>query len=96
MLDLTKATSIPARRQKTQGLLDLFFEAAPHLEYFFQVLELSTKAAFAKVLAWPPLPAEPRGEKKKTFFRRESSGGMERLGVWNCIFSGSEISNFGA
>ena len=28
--------------------------------------------------------------------RRESSGGMERLGVWNCIFSGSEISDFGA
>ena len=28
--------------------------------------------------------------------RRESSGGMEWLGVWNCIFSGSEISNFGA
>ena len=28
--------------------------------------------------------------------RRESSGGMEWLGVWNCIFSGSEFSNFGA
>ena len=28
--------------------------------------------------------------------RRESRGGMEWLGVWNCIFSGSEISNFGA
>ena len=28
--------------------------------------------------------------------RRESSGGMEWLGVWNCIFSGSEISNFRA
>ena len=28
--------------------------------------------------------------------RRGSSGGMERLGVWNCDFSGSEISNFGA
>ena len=27
--------------------------------------------------------------------RRESSGGMEWLGVWNCIFSASEISNFG-
>ena len=30
------------------------------------------------------------------YFRRESSGGMEWLGVWNCIFSGSEFSNFGA
>ena len=29
-------------------------------------------------------------------YRRESSGGMEWLGVWNCIFSGSEFSNFGA
>ena len=28
--------------------------------------------------------------------RRESSGGMEWLGVWNCIFSGPEFSNFGA
>ena len=28
-------------------------------------------------------------------FRRESSGGIEWLGVWNCIFSGSEFSNFG-
>ena len=26
--------------------------------------------------------------------RRESSGGMEWLGVWNCFFSGSEISKF--
>ena len=31
-----------------------------------------------------------------SFVRRESSGGMEWLGVWNCIFSGSEFSNFGA
>ena len=45
---LTKAASIPARRQRDQGFLDLFFDAAPHLEYFFQFLELSTKAAFAK------------------------------------------------
>ena len=29
--------------------------------------------------------------------RRESSGAMEWLGVWNCIFfSGSEVSNFKA
>ena len=28
--------------------------------------------------------------------RRESSGGMEWLGVWNCNFSGSEFSSFGA
>ena len=31
-----------------QGLLDLLFDAAPHLEYFFPIFELSTKAAFAK------------------------------------------------
>ena len=31
-----------------KGFLDLFFDAAPHLEYFFQFFELSTKAAFAK------------------------------------------------
>ena len=31
-----------------QGFLDLFFDAAPHLEYSFQFFELSTKAAFAK------------------------------------------------
>ena len=45
---LTKAASIPARRQKAQGILDLIFDAAPHLEHFFQFVELSTKAAFAK------------------------------------------------
>ena len=28
--------------------------------------------------------------------RRESSGGMEWLGVWNCNLSGSEFSDFGA
>ena len=46
-----KAASIPARRQSemlAQGFLELFFDAAPHLEYFFQFFELSTKAAFAK------------------------------------------------
>ena len=31
-----------------QGFLDLFFDAAPHLEYSLQYFELSTKAAFAK------------------------------------------------
>ena len=31
------------------GFLDLFFDAAPYLEYVFQFFELSTKAAFAKV-----------------------------------------------
>ena len=31
---LTKAASIPTRRQKAQGLLDWFFDAAPHLQYF--------------------------------------------------------------
>ena len=36
---LTKAASIPARRQRAQGFLDLFFDAAPHLEY----LVLSSK-----------------------------------------------------
>ena len=30
----TKAASIPARRQNAQGFLDLFFDAAPSLEYF--------------------------------------------------------------
>ena len=34
-------------KMQTQGFLDLFFDAA-HLEYFFQLFELSTKAAFAK------------------------------------------------
>ena len=38
-----------------------------------------------------PRASRPRGPKS----RRESSGGMEWLGVWNCIFSGSECSNFG-
>ena len=32
----------------TQDFLELLFDAAPHLEYFFQFFELSTKAAFAK------------------------------------------------
>ena len=31
-----------------QGFVDLFFDAAPHLEYIFQFFELNTKAAFAK------------------------------------------------
>ena len=38
----------------------------------------------------------PKRQNCTLFFRRESSGGMEWLGVWNCIFSGSEFSNFGA
>ena len=32
----------------SQGFLDLFCDAAPHLEDFFQFFELNTKAAFAK------------------------------------------------
>ena len=36
----------------------------------------------------------PDGGVFKAFVRRESSGGVEWLGVWNCIFSGSEFSNF--
>ena len=40
---------------------------------------------------------EQRKQKlKRNLTRRESSGGMEWLGVWNCNFSGSEFSNFGA
>ena len=31
-----------------RGVLDLLFDAAPHLEYVFQLLKLGTKAAFAK------------------------------------------------
>ena len=38
----------------------------------------------------------PLGRIKPVIVRRGSSGGMEWLGVWNCIFSGSEFSNFGA
>ena len=34
---LTKAASIPTRRQKARGFLDFFFDAAPHLEYFFLI-----------------------------------------------------------
>ena len=30
------------------------------------------------------------------FSRRESSGGKERLRVWNCTFLGSDISKLGA
>ena len=36
------------------------------------------------------------GVSRTLHLQRESSGGMEWLGVWNCIFSASEISNFGA
>ena len=42
-----------------QGCLDLFFDAAPHLGYFFQFFELSTKAAFAKA-AFDTLRSSPR------------------------------------
>ena len=35
-------------KMPAQGFLDLFFDAAPHLEYLFQLFELSAKAAFAK------------------------------------------------
>ena len=32
-----------------EGFSDLFFDAAPHLEYFlFKISELNAKAAFAK------------------------------------------------
>ena len=46
-----KAASLPAWQQSENAgprLLDLLFDAAPHLEDFFQFFELSTKAAFAK------------------------------------------------
>ena len=33
---------------QTQGFLDLFFDAVPHLEYFFPFFECSTKAASPK------------------------------------------------
>ena len=45
----TKATSIPARRQRENAgprLLDLFFDAAPQSRIIVQFFELSTKAAF--------------------------------------------------
>ena len=66
---LTKAASIPARRQRAQGFLDLFFDAAPHLEYFFQFLQLSTKAAFVRKIRAPikiksALPPPPPPKKK--------------------------------
>ena len=38
----------PHGDREPKAFLDLFFDAATHLEYFFQFLELSTKAAFAK------------------------------------------------
>ena len=49
---LTKAASIPARRQSENACPRLFgfisyFDDAPHLEYFSN-FELNTKAAFAK------------------------------------------------
>ena len=49
---LTKVASIPARRQSENTgprLFDLFFDDAPHLEYFpIFYKKLNTKAAFAK------------------------------------------------
>ena len=47
----TKAASSPARQKSenvTQGFWDFFFDAAPRLEYVFQLFELSTEASFAK------------------------------------------------
>ena len=48
----TKAASTLARRQSENAdprLFGFIFRRSPYLEYFFQFLELSTKAAFAKV-----------------------------------------------
>ena len=48
---LTKAASIPARRQSENTgprILGFIFRRRPHLEFFFQFFELNTKAAFAK------------------------------------------------
>ena len=49
-LSLKRHLFLHGNRMKiqTQGFLDLFFDAALHLEYFFQVFELSTKAASPK------------------------------------------------
>ena len=48
-------------------------------------------SVFQKILGGEKLLEKCREE-----IRRESSGGMEWLGVWNCIFLGSEFSKFGA
>ena len=57
-----------------QGFLDLFFDAAPHLEYFFQFFELSTKAAFAKA-AFDTLRLPPFLTPGKLRFRYPSDFG---------------------
>ena len=47
----TKAASIPTLRQSENAgprLFGFIFDAVPHLEYFSNFFELSTKAAFAK------------------------------------------------
>ena len=52
--------------------------------------DATTSSTSRKISKRPSWPLQLRVN------RRESSGGMEWLGVWNCIFLGSEISNFGA
>ena len=44
----------------------------------------------------PPPKKKKLTKLKNLLIKRESSGGTEWLGVWNCIFSGSEFSIFGA
>ena len=54
-----------------QGFLDLFCDAAPHLEYSFQLFELCTKAAFAKAALWHS-PKLSHGEQASVVSRKAS------------------------
>ena len=68
-----------------QGFLDLFFDAAPHLEDFFQFFELSTKAAFAKaafdtlrslIIFRPFFPSGPKWGPYRAFCRSREEHSM--------------------
>ena len=77
---------------QAQGFLDLFFDATPHLEYFFKFFELNTKAAFAKA-AFDILRLFERKQKggfvKGWFWRmypRSGFGAGEHPHVPSCSF----------
>ena len=67
------------------------FEAFLYVDVLFSLLTWTSQS-------FPSLPQKLPGDFPGTsltvdFIRRESSGGVEWLGVWNCNFSGSEFSN---
>ena len=63
-------------KTKSHGIWDLFVDAAPHPEYFFQCVELNTKAAFAKLACDTPNFLTQGKELQRPFGPQTFRGGL--------------------